>query len=187
MMHRSFLLVCHVGVCTAGKSHLLAAMVCLLMRKGRKVVFLPDCKALLRDPVDYFRSALLLTFASEPSIQARVARLCSVEAVISFCKTHTFNDLTFIVDQFNALEQDMKKDDADTLQAKSVARRLVDHASSNRALLKAASANNLTARVIHDKQLNMNIVTLFGGMTQVSRFGVDERQQVSILCHFTHC
>lgn len=141
-------------------------MVCLLMRKGRKVVFLPDCKALLRDPVDYFRSALLLTFAAEPSVQKQVTSLCTVEAVIGFCKAR--NDLTFIVDQFNALEQDMKKDDTETLKRKAVAQRLIDRSTSDRALLKAASANNLTARVIHDKQLNMNIVTLFGGMTQVS-------------------
>jgi hypothetical protein len=136
------------------------------MRKGRKVVFLPDCKALLRDPVDYFRSALLLTFAAEPSVQKQVTSLCTVEAVIGFCKAR--NDLTFIVDQFNALEQDMKKDDTETLKRKAVAQRLIDRSTSDRALLKAASANNLTARVIHDKQLNMNIVTLFGGMTQVS-------------------
>jgi hypothetical protein len=143
-------------------------MVCLLMRKGRKVVFLPDCKALLRDPVDYFRSALLLTFAAEPYIQAQVARLCSVETVISFCKTHTFNHLTFIVDQFNALEIDKDKDDAKLQDKKAAARHLIDRSTYDRALLTAASANNLTARVIHDKQLNMNIVTLFGGMAQVS-------------------
>jgi hypothetical protein len=155
-------------------------MVCLLMRKGRKVVFLPDCKALLREPVDYFRSALLLTFAAEPSIQPQVANLCSLEDVIYFCKSH--NDLTFIVDQYNALEQDMKKDDADTLQAKSVARRLIDSATYDRALLKAASANNFTARVIHDKQLNMNIVTLFGGMNQVCHAAIFWRTQPKQPC-----
>ena len=152
-------------------------MVCLLMRKKRKVVFLPDCKQLLREPVDYFRSALLLTFAAEPAAQAQVAGLCTVDAVIGFCKAH--NDLTFIVDQYNALEQDMKKDDADTLQAKSVARRLIDSASYDRALLKAASANNFTARVIHDKQLNMNIVTLFGGLTPVNHATICARHTAS--------
>jgi hypothetical protein len=142
-------------------------MVCLLMRKGRKVVFLPDCKALLRDHVDYFRSALLLTFAAEPSIQAQVACLCSVEAIVGFCKAH--NDLTFIVDQFNALEIDKDKDDAELQKKKAAVRQLIDSAAYDRALLKAASANNFTAReVVHGKQLNMNIVTLFGGMTQVS-------------------
>jgi len=160
-----------------GKSHLLAAMVCLLMRKGRKVVFLPDCKALLREPVDYFRSALLLTCAAEPAVQAQVATLCSVEAVVRFCKAR--NDLTFIVDQFNALEIDKDKDDGEIQKKKAAARQLIDSASYDRALLKAASANNVTAReIVHGKQLNMNIVTLFGGMTQ------DEMTQ---WYHHFHC
>jgi len=157
-----------------GKSHLLAAMACLLLRKGRKIVFLPDCKMMLHDPVDYFRSALLLTYAAEPAVQAQVACLGTVEGVISFCKRH--HDLTYIIDQFNALEQDMKKDDAETLEKKAIARRLIDHATFDRALVKAASANNFTARVIHDKQLNMNIQTLFGGMTQVQKHDTPAQQ-----------
>jgi len=149
-------------------------MACLLLRKGRKIVFLPDCKMMLHDPVDYFRSALLLTYAAEPAVQAQVACLGTVEGVISFCKRH--HDLTYIIDQFNALEQDMKKDDAETLEKKAIARRLIDHATFDRALVKAASANNFTARVIHDKQLNMNIQTLFGGMTQVQKHDTPAQQ-----------
>ena len=148
-----------------GKSHLLAAMVCLLMRKGRKVVYLPDCKAMLRDPVNYFRSALLLTYASQPTVQAEVVGLLSIQDVILFCKRHA--DLTYIIDQYNSLEQDMQKDDTETLEKKKAAHVMIDRATFDRAVVLAASANNLTARVIHDKQLNMNIQTLFGGMDQV--------------------
>ena len=148
-----------------GKSHLLAAMVCLLMRKGRKVVYLPDCKEMLHKPVEYFRAALLLTFAAEQSVQSVVARLITVEDVVQFCDSHT--DLTYIIDQFNALEQDISKDAPKVLEQKGIAISLIDGATSNRARVKAASANNLTARVIHDKQLHMNIQTLFGGMDQV--------------------
>ncbi|MDO9334039.1 MAG: hypothetical protein Q7T57_05905 [Dehalococcoidales bacterium] len=149
-----------------GKSHLLAAMVCLLMRKGRKVVYLPDCKVMLDDPIKYFRSALLLTFASEPDIQQQAARLDSAEHIIRFCDQ--FPDLTYVIDQFNALEQDMTKDSTEMLAMKASVHKMINSATFNRALVKAASANNLTARVIHDKQLNMNIQTLFGGMDQVT-------------------
>lgn len=135
------------------------------MRKGRKVVYLPDCKVLVRDPVGYIRSALLLTYAAEPMLQQNVLRLTSIEEIISFCKNHP--DLTYIIDQYNALEQDIMKDDPVTLAAKSLSRRMIDQATFDCATLQAASANNLTSRIIHDKQLNFNIVTLFGGMTQV--------------------
>ena len=168
-----------------GKSHLLAAMVCLLMRKGRKVVYLPDCKEMLHKPVEYFRAALLLTFASQPVVQALVARLLTIEDLVLFCDSHT--DLTYVIDQFNALEQDMKKDDQETLQKKAYARRMIDGATTSRARVMAASANNLTARVIHDKQLNMNIQTLFGGMDQVcSASNVLGAHLSAILCRCSY-
>lgn len=171
-----------------GKSHLLAAMVCLLMRKGRKVVYLPDCKAMLRDPVDYFRSALLLTYAAQPTVQAQVVELLTIEDVIFFCKRHT--DLTYIIDQYNALEQDTQKDDKEMLEKKKAsARGMIERATCDRAVVLAASANNLTARIIHDKQLHMNIQTLFGGMDEVcSAFNVfGARKRLSaVLCRFSY-
>src|SRR5258705_9920619 len=41
-----------------GKSHILAALACLLVRKGTQVVYLPDCRAWLFDPLSYLRNAL---------------------------------------------------------------------------------------------------------------------------------
>lgn len=148
-----------------GKSHLLAAMVCLLLRKGRKIVYLPDCKVMLSDPVKYVRSALLLTFASEPEIQRQAAELQTAEQIVAFCDR--FPHLTYVIDQFNALEQDTTKDSSEMQALKATTHQMINSATFGRAVVKAASANNLTARVVHDKQLNMNIQTLFGGMDEV--------------------
>ena len=43
------------GTAGFGKSHIVAALVCLLIKQGRLVVYLPDCKVMLKDRVDYLR------------------------------------------------------------------------------------------------------------------------------------
>jgi hypothetical protein len=41
-----------------GKFHILAALACLLVRQKETVVYLPDCRAMLREPLEYLRNAL---------------------------------------------------------------------------------------------------------------------------------
>ena len=46
----------------SGKSHILAALTYLLMKEGHRVVYLPDCRALLRDVFGYLQFALVLAY-----------------------------------------------------------------------------------------------------------------------------
>jgi len=58
--------VCYFhGTVGAGKSHLLAALTCLLMRQGMLVVFIPDCNDLLADPARYFTAGLEFAYGSK--------------------------------------------------------------------------------------------------------------------------
>ncbi|KAF8450160.1 hypothetical protein BGX38DRAFT_511381 [Terfezia claveryi] len=50
------------GTLGAGKSHLLAALTCVLRKEGMRVVYLPDCRGLLDNPFQYLRHALRLAF-----------------------------------------------------------------------------------------------------------------------------
>jgi ABC-type cobalamin transport system ATPase subunit len=43
-----------------GKSHLLAALVCFLIKEGKCVIYIPDCAALVMKPIVTLRAALLL-------------------------------------------------------------------------------------------------------------------------------
>lgn len=46
------------------KSHILAVLTCLrLVRKKELDVYLPDCRAVLQQPLKYLRNALLFAFA----------------------------------------------------------------------------------------------------------------------------
>ena len=41
-----------------GKSHLLAALVCCLAATAAKVIYIPDCRELMKDPVSYVIAAM---------------------------------------------------------------------------------------------------------------------------------
>ena len=48
-----------------GKSHLLAALVCYLAAQDERVVYIPDCRSLLDDPVEYVKTAMLFAWADD--------------------------------------------------------------------------------------------------------------------------
>ncbi|KAF8431713.1 hypothetical protein BGX38DRAFT_1177614 [Terfezia claveryi] len=48
------------GTQGSGKSHILAALTCLLMKKGHRVVYIPDCRALILDLFRYLQFSLIL-------------------------------------------------------------------------------------------------------------------------------
>lgn len=50
------------GTIGYGKSHILAAMVCYLLKSGKKVVYLPDCRGLYKNFKIYLRRALYISF-----------------------------------------------------------------------------------------------------------------------------
>jgi hypothetical protein len=48
-----------------GKSHLLATLVCCLVAKGERVVFIPDCRECVKRPVDYIQAAMIFAWADD--------------------------------------------------------------------------------------------------------------------------
>jgi hypothetical protein len=90
-----------------GKSHILAALTCLLYRQGKRVLFVPDCRAMLANPLIYIRYALLCTFAI-PSLKEERQR---IRDCTSLCELDAFSHsldgttLYFVVDQVNVLEK----------------------------------------------------------------------------------
>ena len=65
------------GSLGTGKSYLIAAMVCLLKKEGRTVVYIPDCYELLlsEPPSLYVLKALTLTFKSDPNLVSEIQKL----------------------------------------------------------------------------------------------------------------
>ncbi|RUS24678.1 hypothetical protein BC938DRAFT_473241, partial [Jimgerdemannia flammicorona] len=138
-----------------GKSHILAAMVCLLLQQGKRVVFLPDCRPMAMFFSEYLKSALLLTFADSVYYQKKIYNCMSVNDIVSFSLELAKEQihLYFIVDQFNALDNDENDNERITNEDKSVKGDL-GRIAYNHFYIMSASANCKSALHVEQKQMN---------------------------------
>ena len=157
------------GTLGAGKSHLLAAPTCLLIREGAKVVYLPDCRALLRNSLEYLRTALRLTFDEDEDASEALDDAKTIEELEEFC-TDAASEfrLLFIIDQANALDPEDEAADRLSLIAKRGARTLIDKITSGH--LKFASSGGNYQHTWHDmyRETGEKRLRLYGGLTDVS-------------------
>ena len=157
------------GTMGNGKSHILAALACLLSRLDRRPVYLADCRQALAEPLSYIQSALLCAFADpeSSSIRDEIRSLESTDDVLDFCNGLVNVQLFFIVDQKNALEhEDTNRDtipnsDKDAL-AKLIRRMAIYHYS-----VSCASTNYGTVIMAKKETSELNM-SMIGGLSKVS-------------------
>jgi hypothetical protein len=85
-----------------GKSHLLAALVCYLAAQDERVVYIPDCRTWLRDPVGYVRAAMLFAWADDTTAQEEIVTLNTEKDIEEFFDPG--QKIIFVVDEINALK-----------------------------------------------------------------------------------
>ena len=84
-----------------GKSHLLAALVCYLAAQDERVVYIPDCREWLRNPVSYIKKAMLFAWADDPTTQEKIIKLNTKADIKAFFSRQ--KNFIVIGDQLNAL------------------------------------------------------------------------------------
>ena len=89
------------GTSGSRKSHLLAALVYHLVRKGKRVIYIPDCHALLPDSRGVIWTALHFTFYDSDSLND-IKNMHAVDELIQFMFDH--REVYIIVGQLNALD-----------------------------------------------------------------------------------
>lgn len=155
-----------------GKSHILLALACLLVRYGHHVVYLPDCRAMLRAPVPYLRKALLFAFADRASSMycARIRHCETFEALAKVCAQYrqAVGPLCFVVDQIDAFNSE-PVDGTDEINFKYEVR-------ANLALVISLAHFEIASSMANDKSsmrmpdmVHENIA-LLGGLTTVYLF-----------------
>ena len=157
------------GTMGFGKSHILAALTCLLYRQGKVVVFIPDVRALFLAPLPYMQSALLCTFADPLFKEERKRiRACeSLEDISSFY--HGIRAFPYlIVDQINAFDLFGLNMDSVAKERKDKCRIFIDGLSVGSFTITSASANYQTAMHMEKKQTNEIKLSMIGGMSTVS-------------------
>ena len=109
--NRSRMLYIH-GSLGVGKSYILAALACLLKKQKRRVVYMPDTRAMLRFPFWHMHSALLLAYADDPSSTEELRSATSLSDLVEFAEQSAATERAYnIIGQFNALDvQDPSED-----------------------------------------------------------------------------
>jgi len=154
------------GTIGYGKSHVLAALVCFLMKSGHRVLFLPDCRAWLDGPVRYFKQAMRLAWADDPAALRVIGGMKTLTEITDFFET-IHQRVIFVADQMNALQTDP----ADPLLAiKNELRTVLYESSQEHLRVFSTSANNQSYLTLNQKQLNLIRVNTFGGMTKVIKY-----------------
>ena len=160
------------GTIGYGKSHILAAMTCLLLQQGKRVVYLPDCRVMTSDFVQYIKSSLLLAFGDSEPHQLEIQMCDSVAEIKSFCRdiAYTNIQLYFIIDQLNALDlEDTNKDEVNN-ETKQYIRKSLNEITFNHYIIESASANHKSAMHMEQKQDSKAKISLMGGMIEVGYF-----------------
>ncbi|KIW99530.1 uncharacterized protein Z518_11269 [Rhinocladiella mackenziei CBS 650.93] len=85
-----------------GKSHLLAALVCYLAAQDVKVVYIPDCRELVKDFIEYVRAAMLFAWADDIAALEEIMTLETEVGIRNFLRRQ--DNVTFVIDQMNALK-----------------------------------------------------------------------------------
>ena len=149
------------GTSGSGKSHILAALVCQLIREGERVVYLPDCYRLLENAARAIWHALLFAFHDTAHLEA-VENPDDVDALIAFM-SH-WKNLYVVVDQMNSLEAVQQDERA---EKKKKVRDWLDRMRSGHRYIFSASANEISSREAHTKQSGIEVFYILGGMTKV--------------------
>jgi hypothetical protein len=150
------------GTSGSGKSHLIAAFVCQLICLGHRVLYLPDCYFMLMDPPLAIRKALIFAFHDTNDLDD--VDMFDHQSMLNFISGK--EKLWIIVDQLNALEV-LGKDDGLNDRKRDV-RAMLDRMQPGHPYVLSASANEVSNREVTFKQKRTDVLTVYGGLTNVS-------------------
>ena len=152
------------GASGAGKSHLLAALVCQLVFEGERVFYIPDCRRLLHD-VTLIQDALLFAFQQDPHLWATISAATTNDALLALPTILPEHSFYVVVDQCNALEIQGHTDALNGLKQEVVI--LINKIGSRQKFIYSAFANEQSSREANQKQLNIRTFNFQLGMTRV--------------------
>jgi hypothetical protein len=130
------------GTIGYGRSHLLAALTCYLITAGKRVIYIPDCRACAWNPVPYFRAAMLLAWGGpdDSVIRESIMALDTMKAMAKFFKERS--NILFILDHVNILERDPSGIDPLSDKSKDEIFKWIEECVENHKYIFGASAEN---------------------------------------------
>ncbi|KAI5781032.1 hypothetical protein DFH27DRAFT_656850 [Peziza echinospora] len=159
------------GALGVGKSHLIAALACVLTRSGRKVAFLPDCRALVKAPLHGLLFALKFAFHGHPQELEELEAITSLEEIYQFClkvAEEREHRVYFLIDQCNALDYMPQSGDRVAESSKAVVRTLLEKITKHHFKISSATANYLHGAADRLRSSSEKTLNLHHGLTEES-------------------
>lgn len=157
-----------------GKSHMLAALVLALFKEKRKVVFLPDCRALARSFLATLKDGLALTYAYLDDKEAlRDCLRCSTATeLVEWCVKRSTSKkrerLFFVVDQINVLDTDPDAINSVSSRTREECADLLAVLEQRHVLIFSSSGNYLHSLKEFNKPGSQQRRSVFGGLSEVN-------------------
>jgi hypothetical protein len=161
---RSYRTVWLYGTQGYGKSHLLAALVCYSAAQDERVVYIPDCREWLQDPVGSIQAALLFAWADDITIQKEIMILNTKDKIESFFKRQ--KNVIVVVNQLNALTES-NCSSVDIKKRRQLHSWLMRFAFKHTAVF-SSSANYREYLASSKIQTSHRVVSAYGGLDRVS-------------------
>jgi Cdc6-like AAA superfamily ATPase len=150
------------GSSGSGKSHLLAALVDMLIHEGKRVVYIPECRKLAEDFVRAMKDAFSFAFPESANI---IESFQDVNDLVQFSNMNARGTPFYvIVDQINALQsgEGERRD-----EAKTNAKHALDQIAYGQHYIFSASANEEANQRANERQSATIVMKLQGGMNDV--------------------
>jgi hypothetical protein len=145
-----------------GTSHLLAALVCYLAAQEERVVYIPDCRECVKNPVVYVQAAMLFAWADDKTMQDYIITLDTQEEIERFFKGRR-NTIIFIdqVNDFEGMEWETRSREV---------KRWLDSCRVGHTGILGTSANyrSYCETALDDDETSEDTIRVYGGFTKVS-------------------
>lgn len=160
------------GPAGSGKSYILAALACLLVKQGKFVVYIPSCEALaVGNPTALFKEILSLTFY--PAYQAQISAIRNIADLEGFLAGFDDGDIICIADDLDELHSKSHDDSAERSHYKAMAN-IIMHIFSSKHLLLYSATKAFTDSQVDFKNLIAEESRFFiCGMTKVCFHAID--------------
>src|SRR5438045_1253185 len=148
-----------------GKSHLLAVVVCYLIARGKRVVYIPDCRECLNEPLSYILPSMLFAWADDETMQRKIMELNSVDDFDRLIEYR--RDIVMVFDQMDGLDILDNEDKEIERYKGNLYKWLIGFRAAHKAVL-GTSANNRSFRLMNLDQTSEINMRLYRGLTEVS-------------------
>jgi NACHT domain len=147
-----------------GKSHLLAVLVCYLAAQDERVVYIPDCREWLQNPVEYIKKAMLFAWADDTTTQEKIETLVTETKIDTFFERQ--KNVLVVSDQLNALTgSDCSSEE---MNERASLRKWLMRLTSDHTAVFSSSANYREFIRQADLQSPHRFVRVYGGLKRVS-------------------